>query len=150
MEVDFGIGLVMIPVVLFIFMLPIALLVALQVWLCKRSPKMGLILPGVSLALSLLLTLSMASFSTLTVRAGNTLVSPVEGGAYTVAPAQEGASVQSVQEVTEFHPKTLVAAGVLFLVCNIPTAVFGGIWLHYKGQKDTSEALKKMRIEDLG
>ncbi len=144
MEVNFGIGLVMIPVVLFIFMLPIALLVALQVWLCKRSPKMGLILPGVSLALSLLLTLSMASFSTLTVRAGNTLVSPVEGG---VAPAQEGVAVQ---EKTEFHPKTLVVAGVLFLVGNIPTAVFGGIWLHYKGQKDTSEALKKMRIEDLG
>ena len=145
MEVNFGIGLVMIPVVLFIFMLPIALLVALQVWLCKRSPKMGLILPGVSLALSLLLTLSMASFSTLTVRAGNTLVSPIEGGAYTVAPAQEGAA-----EKTEFHPEALVVAGVLFLVGNIPTAVFGGIWLHYKGQKDTSEALKKMRIEDLG
>ena len=144
MEVNFGIGLVMIPVVLFIFMLPIALLVALQVWLCKRSPKMGLILPGGSLALSLLLTLSMASFSTLTVRAGNTLVSPVEGG---VAPAQEGVAVQ---EKTEFHPEALVVAGVLFLVGNIPTAVFGGIWLHYKGQKDTSEALKKMRIEDLG
>ena len=144
MEVNFGIGLVMIPVVLFIFMLPIALLVALQVWLCKRSPKMGLILPGVSLALSLLLTLSMASFSTLTVRAGNTLVSPVEGG---VAPAQEGVAVQ---EKTEFHPEALVVAGVLFLVGNIPTAVFGGIWLHYKGQKDTSEALKKMRIADLG
>ena len=144
MEVNFGIGLVMIPVVLFIFMLPIALLVALQVWLCKKSPKMGLILPGVSLALSLLLTLSMASFSTLTVRAGNTLVSPVEGG---VAPAQEGVAVQ---EKTEFHPEALVVAGVLFLVGNIPTAVFGGIWLHYKGQKDTSEALKKMRIEDLG
>ena len=144
MEVNLGIGLVMIPVVLFIFMLPIALLVALQVWLCKRSPKMGLILPGVSLALSLLLTLSMASFSTLTVRAGNTLVSPVEGG---VAPAQEGVAVQ---EKTEFHPEALVVAGVLFLVGNIPTAVFGGIWLHYKGQKDTSEALKKMRIEDLG
>lgn len=145
MGVNFGIGLVMIPVVLFIFMLPIALLVALQVWLCKRSLKMGLILPGVSLALSLLLTLSMASFSTLTVRAGNTLVSPVEGGAYTETPAQEGAA-----EKTEFHPKTLIVAGVLFLVGNIPTAVFGGIWLHYKGQKDTSEALKKMRIEDLG
>ena len=147
MEANFGIGLVMIPVVLFIFMLPIALLVALQVWLGKRSPKMGLILPGVSLALSLLLTLSMASFSTLTVRAGNTLVSPVEGGAYTESPAQEGVAVQ---EKTEFHPEALVVAGVLFLVGNIPTAVFGGIWLHYKGQKDTSEALKKMRIEDLG
>ena len=53
----------MIPVVLFIFMLPIALLVALQVWLCKRSPKMGLILPGVSLALSLLLVVPIIVFN---------------------------------------------------------------------------------------
>ena len=39
--------------------------------------------------------------------------------------------------------------GAVFLVTNIPTAVFGGIWLHYKGRRDTLEALKRMRIEDL-
>ena len=42
---------------LFILLLPIALLVALQVWLCRKSAKLGLILPGLSLALSLLLSL---------------------------------------------------------------------------------------------
>ena len=42
------------------------------------------------------------------------------------------------------------AAGVIFLATNIPTAVFGGIWLHYKGRRDTMEDLKRMRIEDLG
>ena len=47
---------------LFVLMLPIALLVALQVWLCKKSVRLGLILPGISLALSLLLVFSMAAF----------------------------------------------------------------------------------------
>ena len=39
---------------------------------------------------------------------------------------------------------------VLFLVSNIPTVVFGGIWLHYKNRRDFQEDLKKMKIEDLG
>ena len=37
-----------------------------------------------------------------------------------------------------------------FLVSNIPTVVFGGIWLHYKGRRDTQDDLKRMRVEDLG
>jgi hypothetical protein len=133
----------MIPVVLFMFMLPIALLVALQVWLCRKGKWLGLILPGISLALSLVMAFSMAAFSTLTV-GGNTMVS---GGAVQV-PAQEGVP-GGEREKTEFHPEGLITAGVLFLVMNIPTVVFGGIWLHYKGRRDTLEDLKKMRIEDL-
>ncbi len=150
-------------IVLFVFALPIALMVALQVWLCKKSLKLGLILPCISLALSLILVLSMATFSTLTVTAGNTMVTPIGGGAtqspaqedyieipaqeedYVEVPAQEGVPRQK----TEFHPQTLLAVGVVFLVSNIPTVVFGGIWLHYKGRQDTLEDLKRMRIEDL-
>ena len=136
---------------LFILLLPIALLVALQVWLCRKSTKLGLILPGISLALSLLLVLSMATFSTLTIGGGNTMVSggavqvPAQEGEYIEVPAQEGVPRQK----TEFHPQTLLAVGVVFLVSNIPTVVFGGIWLHYKGRQDTLEDLKRMRIEDL-
>ena len=163
MDMMFGMGLVMIPVVLFMFMLPIALLVALQVWLCRKGKWLGLILPGISLALSLLMAFSMAAFSTLTV-GGNTMVSggavqvpaqeedyvesPAQEEDYVESPAQEGVS-RGEREKTEFHPEGLIAAGVLFLVMNIPTVVFGGIWLHYKGRRDTLEDLKKMRIEDL-
>ena len=153
MDMMFGMGLVMIPVVLFMFMLPIALLVALQVWLCRKGKWLGLILPGISLALSLVMAFSMAAFSTLTV-GGNTMVSggavqvPAQEEDYVESPAQEGVS-RGEREKTEFHPEGLIAAGVLFLVMNIPTAVFGGIWLHYKGRRDTLEDLKKMRIEDL-
>ena len=44
----------------------------------------------------------------------------------------------------------LGSAAVLFLVANIPTVIFGGIWLHYKNRRDFQNDLKKMRVEDLG
>ena len=37
----------------------------------------------------------------------------------------------------------------MFLVSNIPTVVFGGIWLYYKNRRDFKDDLKKMKIEDL-
>lgn len=139
---------------LFVLMLPIALLVALQAWLCRKGKRLGLILPGISLALSLMLVFSMAAFSTLTVGGGNTLVSggaaqvPAQEGEYIEIPAQEGVP-RGEKGKTQFHPQGLIAAGAVFLVANIPTVVFGGIWLHYKGRRDTLDDLKRMRIEDL-
>lgn len=144
MGINLGVMLFAIPIMLISFMLPIALLVALQVWLCRKSTKLGLILPGLSLALSLLLTFSLVIFS---VTSGTII-----GGAnYITANGQEIPTQTEIAErvEVEFHPKTLLAAGVVFLVTNIPTAVFGGIWLHYKGRRDTYEDLKRMRIEDL-
>jgi len=130
--------------VLFMFMLPIALLVALQVWLCRKNVKLGLILPGISLVLSLLMVFSIAAFSTVR--------GVVTGGASYVTPngqeITEQIEVQEEQKM-EFQPRTLIAVGVVFLVTNIPTVFFGGIWLHYKGRRDTLEDLKRMRIEDL-
>ena len=46
--------------------------------------------------------------------------------------------------------QTVVTLVVMLLVSNIPTVVFGGIWLHYKGRRDTQDDLKRMRVEDLG
>ena len=157
MAMNFGIVLVMIPVVLFRFMLPIALLVALQVWLCRKNVKLGLILPGISLALSLMLVLSVGAFST---NSGGVVTGganyagpngqevPAQEEDYVETPAQEGVP-RGEREKTQIHPRALMAVGVVFLVTNIPTAVFGGIWLHYKGRRDTLEDLKRMRIEDL-
>ncbi len=141
---------------LFILILPIVLLVALQVWLCKKNLKLGLILPGISLVLSLLLVLSVGAFSTISggvVTGGANYAGPngqevPAQEEYIEVPAQEGVP-RGEREKTEFHPRALMAVGVVFLVTNIPTAVFGGIWLHYKGRRDTLEDLKKMRIEDL-
>ena len=126
---------------LFVLMFPIALLVALQVWLCRKNVKLGLILPGISLALSLLLTLSLAGFGALT----------IGGGTLTVRDEITGEIIQqeNFESDVQINPAAFVGAGVFFLVSNIPTAVFGGIWLHYKGRRDTLEDLRRMQIEDL-
>lgn len=135
-------GIIGLVLFLFFMLLPIALLVALQVWLCKKSLKLGLILPALSLALSLLLALTVGASLMLT-RAGGTL---------TVRDEVTGEIIQQEDYESNVYtnPAALAGAGVLFLVANIPTAVFGGIWLHCKGRRDTLEDLKKMRIEDLG
>lgn len=128
--------------VLFIVLLPVALLVALQVWLCRKSVKLGLILPCISLVLSLLLALTV----------GASLALARAGGTVTVRDETTGEIIrqESFESNVHTNPAAFAGAGALFLVGNIPTAVFGGIWLHYKGRRDTLEDLKKMRIEDLG
>ena len=100
-------------IVLFTVALPIALMVALQVWLCRKSLRLGLILPGLSLAISLLITLII------------------------------------VFNMVGAGPRNLIVLALVLLVCNIPTVVYGGIWLHYKCRKETLDDLKRMRIEDL-
>ena len=51
-------GVVALPIVLIGVLLPVALVVALQVWLCKRKNRwLGLILPGLSLLFSLAMLL---------------------------------------------------------------------------------------------
>lgn len=127
---------------LFFILVPIGLLVAVQVWLCRKSLKLGLILPALSLALSLLLALTVGASLALT-RAGGTV---------TVRDETTGEIVRQEDFESDVYtnPAALAGAGVLFLAANIPTVVFGGIWLHYKGRRDTVADLKKMRIEDLG
>ena len=129
---------------LFILLLPVTLLVALQVWLCRKNVKLGLILPGLSLALSLFLTISLVVFSSVTTFGGGSFRVTDEHG-----NVIQEEIIEPAERKVEFHPRTLMASGVVFLVSNIPTALFGGIWLHYKGRKDTYEDLKRMQIEDL-
>ena len=99
--------------VLLVSLLVIALLVILQIWLCKKNTKLGLILPIISLVLSLPTTIFVA-------------FNMVGAG-----------------------PQNIIVIAVTFLASNILTIIFGGIWLHYKGRKDTLNDLKRMQIEDL-
>lgn len=122
---------------LFILLLPIALLVALQVWLCKKGKRLGLILPGISLVLSLLLVFSMAAFGR------------IGGGNLRLTDENGNVIQEEIIPAPPLKAEEVIAVGLVFLVTNIPTVVFGGIWLHYKGRRDTYEDLKKMRIEDL-
>ncbi|MGI5963474.1 MAG: hypothetical protein ACOX7N_07150 [Lawsonibacter sp.] len=123
---------------IFVMLLPVALLVVLQVWLCKKGKWLGLILPCLSLLMSLLLVFSVVAFQRMD---SGTLVVTDEHG-------------QVIQEHSVEHHSNLTpgAAGTvagLFLVSNIPTVVFGGIWLHYKNRHDFQEDMNRMKIEDL-
>ena len=149
---------------LFFLLVPIALLIVLQMWLCKRSLKLGLILPALSLALSLLLVFSVAAFSGINSlgsggmtleQNGQVVEQTITGNGVTTVYDGEGNIIDQYEDPNYQPPEPITPAAVgtvvvLFLVSNIPTVVFGGIWLHYKNRRDFQEDLKKMKIEDLG
>ena len=147
-------GIISLLIALISILLPVALVVALQVWLCRRKTRwLGLILPGLSFLFSLLLVFSVGAFGlinqggsvgTLTLeQTGDAIQQPItENGMTTVYDAQEKQNRISMEG--------LLAVGGIFLVCNIPTVVLGGIWLHYKNRRDFQDEIKKMNIQDLG
>lgn len=113
------------PVVLLSMLLPLALVVALQVWLCRKGKWLGLILPAITLAMSLMICLSVVGFSAVT-----------GGGAVQVTDGH-GNIVEEYHREEEHHqlqPADLAMVGGVFLVFNVPTLVLGGIWLYYKNR----------------
>ena len=120
-------------------LLPIALVIILQVVLCKKSRKLGLILPILTLLLSLLLTFSAAAIQGM--RGGSTWVADEYGNVTHYEEDEE--------DQVKLTPQKVGAVAGVFLVSNIPTVVFGGIWLYYKNRRDFKDDLKKMKIEDL-
>ena len=131
-----------IPVALFSVLLPVGLVLALQVFLCRRGSRLGLILPALSLLLSLLLTLSVGIFQRL---GGSTLTMQTV--------SEDGQVIEQVVEQTPAPPLEagqVLAIGGVFLVTNIPTAVLTGIWFYYKNRRDWKKELEKMDIQDLG
>lgn len=128
--------------VLFISLLVITLLVVLQIWLCKKSIRLGLILPCISLVMSLLLTIGMILNNALLSGGSDTLI---------LQDTVTGEVIQEdhIENDVEVSITLLSSCGIMFLVSNIPTVVFGCIWLHYKGRRDTLSDLKRIQIEDL-
>lgn len=51
-----------------------------------------------------------------------------------------------IENDVEVSITLLFSCGIMFLVSNIPTVVFGCIWLHYRGRRDTLSDLKRMQI----
>ena len=148
-------------------LLPVALVVALQVWLCRRKTHwLGLILPGLSFLFSLLLVFSVGAFGlinqggsvgTLTLEENGQVIQQTitENGMTTVYDGEGNILDQypapdAQEEQNRISMEGLLAVGGIFLVCNIPTVVLGGIWLHYKNRRDFQDEIKKMNIQDLG
>ena len=158
-------GVVALPIVLIGILLPVALVLALQVWLCRRKNRwLGLILPVLSLLFSLLLVFSITAFTGMSAGSGGTVVEEngqviqetvTENGITTVYDGQ-GNVLAKYRESSGHHGgdhaymgRTILSVGLLFLLANIPTVVLGGIWLHYKNRRDFQDEMKKMNIQDL-
>ena len=130
------------PMVLLRVVLPAGLVIALQVFLCRRGRgRLGLILPGVSFLLSLLLTLSLGAFSA--ARVGTITTQSIAGNGHVVEEVEEEIPAPPVES------QQLLAIGGVFLVTNIPTAVLGGIWLYHKNRRGWKEELHRMDLQDL-
>ena len=146
-------------------------------WLCRKSVRLGLILPALSLLFSLLIVFSIAAFNGMGVGGGSLVLEEngevvqetiyrngmvyVYDGEGNLIEEYPDPNVQEAQEASgDRNPLqqtvggvslgAILVLGVLFLVCNIPTLIFGGIWLHFKNRRDLREDMKRMRIEDLG
>ena len=177
MVMSLGMAIFGLMLYLLIALVPIALLVALQVWLCRKSVRLGLILPALSLLFSLLIVFSIAAFNGMGVGGGSLVLEEngevvqetiyrngmvyVYDGEGNLIEEYPDPNVQEAQEASgDRNPLQqtvggmslgyILALGVVFLVSNIPTLIFGGIWLHFKNRRDLREDMKRMRIEDLG
>ena len=111
---------------LFFLLLPIAAVIALQVWICRRKNRwLGLILPAVTLLFSLLLCLSFGAYSTV-----------ISGGAEII---QEDGTVIQEQETeyqsTNFTPQDALTLLAVFLIFNIPTAILLAIYFHSRNRQ---------------
>ena len=117
-------------------------IIALEVWLSRRKSRWpGLILPAVTLVLSLLMVLGFAAFS----RGGVTAEMQVID--------QETGEIVYQEQTVETEPDwTLGDAaqlGVVLLVGNIPTFVLLGTYYIGREKLRREKMLEKMNIQDL-
>ena len=117
-------------------------IIALEVWLSRRKSRWpGLILPAVTLVLSLLMVLGFVAFS----RGGATAEMQVID--------QETGEIVYQEQTVETEPDwTLGDAaqlGVVLLVGNIPTFVLLGAYYIGREKLRREKMLEKMNIQDL-
>ena len=114
---------------------------ALEFWLSRRkSPVPGLILPVLSLVLSLLLVLGNVAFQSMT-STGGTLVTVNE----------ETGEVVQQEVVTSSEPVDVnfISLAMLLLVGNIPTLALLGTYFIGRDKLRREKLLEKMNIQDL-
>lgn len=117
-------------------------IIALEVWLSRRKSRWpGLILPAVTLVLSLLMVLGFAAFS----RGGATAEMQVIDQETGEIVYQE----QTVETEPDWTPGDAAQLGVVLLVGNIPTFVLLGTYYIGREKLRREKMLEKMNIQDL-
>ena len=117
-------------------------IIALEVWLSRRRSRWpGLILPAVTLVLSLLMVLGFAAFS----RVGATAEMQVIDEETGEVVYQE----QTVETEPDWTLGDAAQLGVVLLVGNIPTFVLLGTYYIGREKLRREKMLEKMNIQDL-
>ncbi len=126
-------GLLVFILVIPAFLLVFGGLIALQVWLCRRPNRyLGLILPAISLLLSLVVLFGLVPFGMLT----SVSSSPGVNSTYVVNQPGLVANIA-------------LTATVLFVLMNIPTAVYLIIYFVSRKPMKKQKELTRMQIDDL-
>lgn len=135
------------PVRLLIFLIFCAGTVWLQIFLSRKENKwLGLILPLLSFCISLLAVLNLAAYHTNT-----TLASVPQGtdaGGVVIQEEARPAAETAAQPLSDM-PSLVFAVGSVFLLYNIPTALFLAIYFACREKYKSRKALDKMQAQDL-
>lgn len=125
-----------------IYLLLIAGIIWFQVYLSKRQNKwLGLILPGICIIISILAVTGFASYFSFT-----------NVGITTIKENGEVVNEAINNTVNKNNPDIAVAifsSIVMFLMFNIPTAIFLAIYAGCREKIKKNFELKKMNIQDL-
>jgi ABC-type nickel/cobalt efflux system permease component RcnA len=110
-------------------------IIVLQIYLSKKENKWaGLILPSVSLGITLMALLGVLMFSVAT---------------ETMTHVEDGEIIEQTTTVVSSTPEIIAAAVYLFLLFSIPTAILLAIYIIYRGKRSRQRALDKMSVQDL-
>jgi len=124
-------------------------IIVLQVFLSKKENKwLGLILPIISLCISLITVFNITAFTAVT-------VSTTASSSDIVLYEHGFAELQDTPEIYEtrriFPTSSLVFSVVsIFLIYNIPTIVLMTIYAACREKQRQKKALEKMQAQDLG
>jgi len=129
--------------ILFVLLVLAAGTVVLQVFLSNKENKwLGLILPIITLCLSLMSAFSIAGLAEFT---QSSPIAIEENGVF----RQEVAPQTFSATLVRWGVPALSLAGCFFLLYNIPTVVFGAIYFACRVGQRKRRALEKMRALDL-
>ena len=135
-------GLITGRIIAIVFMLAIPVgMIFLQIYLSKREERwLGLILPIITVALSLIVVFGMAVFVNMS--GTITLIEMIDGELVTTI-IDEGGSREAM-------PGAVAGVIFTFVLMNIPTAVLLIIYKVVRGKQNRHREVEKMSVHDLG
>jgi len=146
-----------VSVVLIFFLAIFAGVIILQIFLSKKESKWaGLVLPFISLGISLMAVLGVLLFSVSTVTEMPAVIENMEiiNGENRFSPPNDTETTDYEYRMTtrtiNSPLQIIVSAVYMFIMFNIPTGVLLAIYAACRGKRKKQRDLEKMSVQDLG